>query len=309
MILTRTEQEMLKARAHTEGFLRSEFLSYQKPSDSFRNFYRNYLEKKFHAEMKYMENVEARFDAGKILADVKSVLVLVHPYRTEEGEKLLRIPGAWRIARYALGRDYHRSLRRKMKRVLGEYDGRGVVDSAPFPERWMASQSSLGFIGKNGMFIDRELGSYVWLAFILFSHELETEVGNRAERPDFSECGTCRLCMDACPSGAITSDALVDSHKCISYQTIENKEGPDFSGKKHSWIFGCDICQQVCPFNRGEKGYTGDTDFSPGEAAHHVSRGELESLTNEDLSGTALRRRGIEGLRKSEQALVRRNFK
>ena len=206
-----------------------------------------------HGDMSWMERTrEVRSDVRHegMLPGAASVIVLVTPYAREGGPVGPR-PG--RIARYARGRDYHTVLRKRLKRLVNRLRQRGhaaraSVDSLPVFERAWAERSGVGFVGKNCCVIVPGLGSHVFLSTVVTSAELP------ADEPMKPRCGECRLCLDSCPTEAFVAPKRLDSRRCISYQTIENKGSipPELRTGMGEWLFGCDACQDCCPFNRGQ---------------------------------------------------------
>ncbi len=223
--------------------------------------------------MSYLENhFEKRLDPRKLVPGAKSVISLVYNYYPE---KDLATSDGFKIAKYAYGKDYHFVIKDKLKiffeelkNQIGEIEGRVFVDSAPVHERAWAAKSGLGWIGKNSLLLNKEMGSFFFLAEIILDLDLIPD------GPVKDHCGTCTACMDACPTDAIPEPYEVDGSRCISYLTIELKdEIPDeFQGKMDNWIFGCDICQDVCPWNRFSKPHH-EKEFEPGG---------WENLTKED---------------------------
>jgi epoxyqueuosine reductase len=209
----------------------------------------------FHGEMKYMENhFDMRVDPTKLVPGAKSVITLLFNYFPEKSQD----NSSPKIAKYAYGRDYHLVIRQKLNAFLitlrehiGQVEGRGFVDSAPVLERSWAAKSGLGWIGKNGNLINKKKGSFFFLATLITDLELQPD---NPLPQDY--CGTCTKCIDACPTQAILPDKTLLAHQCISYFTIELKstELPDnLATRANNWIFGCDICQDVCPWNRFSK--------------------------------------------------------
>jgi epoxyqueuosine reductase len=205
--------------------------------------------------MAYMENhFDLRIDPTRLVPGAKSVITLLLNYYPAETQR----QDAPKIARYAYGNDYHEVIRAKLNQFLdilresiGEINGRGFVDSAPVLERSWAQKSGLGWVGKNGNLINRNIGSYFFIATLITDLALDYD---DPYAKDF--CGSCRRCIDACPTEAILPDKVVDGSRCISYFTIELKEAlisGDMQGKFNDWAFGCDICQEVCPWNRFAK--------------------------------------------------------
>jgi epoxyqueuosine reductase len=215
----------------------------------------SWLSKGFHGKMQYMENhFDLRIDPRKLVPGARSVISLSLNYFPAAQQK----QDAPKIAKYAWGTDYHYVIREKLNELLafikaniGAVEGRGFVDSAPVLERSWAVRSGLGWVGKNGNVLTRQSGSFFFIATLISDLELVPD-------PPFStdHCGTCTRCIDACPTDAIVAPSLVDGSKCISYLTIELKDAlmpQGFAGKMDGWMFGCDVCQDVCPWNRFSK--------------------------------------------------------
>lgn len=209
-----------------------------------------WLNKGLHGEMTYMENhFEKRIDPRKLVPGAKSVVSLLFNYFPKEELN----SSNFKIARYAYGEDYHRVLKNKLALMIenlssqiGTFNGRIFTDSAPVMERQWAAKSGLGWLGKNTLLINKGQGSYFFIANIICDWEFEYD------HPIKDYCGTCTACIDACPTDAIHPDGFLEARKCISYLTIELKnEIPNqFQDQMENWIFGCDICQEVCPWNR-----------------------------------------------------------
>jgi len=211
-----------------------------------------WLSKGMQGSMQYMEkHFDLRIDPSKLLPGAKSVITLLLNYFPEAQQP----PSSPKLARYAYGRDYHEVIREKLNAFIerieektGKISARGFVDSAPVLERSWAMRSGLGWIGKNGNLINKGSGSYFFIATLITDLELEYDDPFAVDY-----CGTCKRCIDACPTEAILPGKTVDGSKCISYFTIELKDQvipSSYEGKFDHWIFGCDICQEVCPWNR-----------------------------------------------------------
>lgn len=229
--------------------------------------------------MGYMErNFDLRIDPTRLVPGAKSVITLLLNYYPEVQQQ----PQAPKIAKYAFGFDYHDVIRAKMNEFLfelrneiGDIDGRGFVDSAPVLERSWAVKSGLGWIGKNGNLINKQNGSFFFIATLITDLEL---VADDAFAKDF--CGSCRRCIDACPTEAIKDATVIDGSKCISYLTIELKDeiiAPEFRNKMEGWMFGCDICQDVCPWNRFSKPHH-TTEFQPIPSLLNLSTADWEEM-------------------------------
>lgn len=277
------------------------------------DFYDRWLSADFHADMEYLargRNLKA--DLTNLLPGVRSVLAFALNYNQQNGA----VAGQPRIARYALGRDYHKVMRGKLRRVVAsivaEHPGSGTricVDSAPLLERELAHRAGLGWFGKNTCLIDSKLGSWFVLGFILSTVEFQPD------GPSDGGCGTCRRCIDACPTGAIVKLQdrwTVDARHCISYLTIE-KRG-DFDAEQEQmvgeWTFGCDVCQEVCPFNAPRPSQprraatTQESDFVARRT--FPSLADLVKIQQETWSnateGSPVRRAGMEGIRRNAAA-------
>ncbi|MCB1199219.1 MAG: tRNA epoxyqueuosine(34) reductase QueG, partial [Leptospiraceae bacterium] len=301
LISTQAQQELRKSALQI-GFADLQFIVATSPDAEFQSFYNRYLDENLHADLDYLANTTVKFDPKFILAGVKAIGVFAHAYRHRETEHELK-NAKYKIARYAWGRDYHKTLRSKMKKVMKTFNARMVVDSTPLPERYFARKAGIGKIGRNGMLIREDLGSWFLLSFALLEEPIEVQE-TRQNEPQLSAeisstCGTCRACVEACPTQALLADGRMDTSRCISYATIERPGHRIQESKKHRWVFGCDICQNVCPYNRGNVGFTSEEDFKPRKAALAIANGELTALQAQDWLGTPLRRAGSEGLAKN----------
>ena len=263
-----------------------------------------WLNKGMHGSMKYMENYfELRVDPRKLVPGARSVITLLINYFPSERQN----KESPKISAYAYGKDYHDVIKDKLQSFLklvhekiGEVNGRGFVDSAPVLERSWAQRSGLGWIGKNGNLITKESGSFYFIATLITDLELHYD-------DPFAKdyCGTCTKCVDSCPTNAILPDKVVDGSKCISYFTIELKEmmiPGEMRGKFDNWMFGCDICQDVCPWNRFSKG-THDTGFVPIPEVLNFSRHDWDELTEESFKmifkDSPIRRAKFKGIKRN----------
>jgi len=264
-----------------------------------------------HGQMQYMENhFEKRVDPRKLVPGAKTVVTLLYNYFPEEEQ---HDPEAPKLARYAYGKDYHFVLKPKLKTLLqwmqehiGEVNGRCFVDSAPVMEREWAKRSGVGWQGKNTLIINPKAGSYFFLAMLIVDCELQSD------QPIKDYCGTCTRCIEACPTDAISPEGyFLDASKCISYLTIELREEiPDeFEGKMENWMFGCDICQEVCPWNRFSKAHE-EPAFEPHPDLLDMTKAEWEELTEETFrkvfKKSAVKRTKYEGLKRNINFLQRK---
>ncbi len=240
------KQEASRLGFNSCGISRAGFLEEEAPR------LEDWLKNNFHGEMGYMENhFDKRLDPTLLVDGAKSVISLSINYYTDE---IQHDPSAPKISRYAYGQDYHHVIKDKVKVLIdlireniGEVNGRAFVDSAPVLDKAWAKRSGLGWIGKNTNLINKKAGSFFFLAELITDLELECDIA-----PAKDHCGTCTKCIDACPTEAIVSPYVVDGSRCISYLTIElkNELPSEFEGKMDNWMFGCDICQDVCPWNK-----------------------------------------------------------
>lgn len=239
-----------------------------------------WLNQKHHAKMSYMENhFDVRIDPALLVPEAKSVITVLKNYLPS----LKQNTGAPKISKYAYGKDYHdiirkdlRFLYKQMTVALGEFNGRGFVDSAPVLERTWAKKSGLGWIGKNGMLINKTAGSYFFIATLIVDIALEYD-------DPFAKdyCGSCTRCIDHCPTEAILPNKILDAGRCISYFTIEMKDEiipVEMKNKFNEWIFGCDICNDVCPWNKFSSP-TSDDKFAPINEIINFNKEDWYNLT------------------------------
>jgi len=263
----------------------------------------NWLKAGGHGKMSYMENhFDKRLDPRLLVDDAKSVISLLFNYYTPDEQEDDAAP---KISKYAYGEDYHfivkdklKSFFKKIHEEIGEINGRVFVDSAPVMDKAWAKKSGLGWVGKNTNIIHPKEGSFFFIAEIILDLELEYD------GPIKDYCGTCTKCIDSCPTGAIQPYS-VDGSKCISYLTIELKDEiipKEFSGKMESWMFGCDICQDVCPWNRFAKKHN-EPRLDPHENLLKMSKANWDDLTEEVFreifKKSAVKRTKFEGLKRN----------
>jgi epoxyqueuosine reductase len=275
-----THTELIKNEAKRLGFLscgisKADFLEEEAPR------LEQWLNKNMHGEMQYMENhFDKRLDPTKLVEDSKSVVSLLLNYFPSNEPQDKTAP---KISKYAYGDDYHIVIKEKLKRLLefiyeeiGEVSGRAFVDSAPVLDKAWAAKSGLGWVGKNSNLITKDTGSFYFIA------ELIIDLPLNYDNPTTDHCGTCTACIDACPTKAIVDPYVVDGSKCISYFTIElkNELPSSMKGSFDNWMFGCDICQDVCPWNRFSKAHS-EPLFNPNKKLLSMSKSEWEEITEE----------------------------
>lgn len=273
----------------------------------------SWLNRNQHGTMSWMENYfDKRLDPRKLVDGAKSVVSVLLNY-TPAPEDTILSEGDAKISRYAYGKDYHYVLKDKFKHMLqhitehiGEVNGRAFVDSAPVMDKAWAKQSGLGWVGKHSNIITKDSGSYFFIGELIIDLELD------ADGPIKDYCGTCTRCIDACPTNAITEPYQVDGSKCISYLTIELKEQipTEFKEQMQGWAFGCDICQEVCPWNSFAVPIK-KNEFSPSEELKKYFEMPLKEITKEVFNilfkDSAIKRTKIEGLSRN-LAFLKKEF-
>ncbi len=301
--MTRTEATaLLKSEAKRLGFMvarvaRAEFLADEAPR------LEEWLKHGFHGSMRYMENhFDKRLDPRKLVPGAKSVVSLAFNYYPEPSD--LEGDDRPRLARYAYGEDYHRVVKDRLfelldvlRTALGDLDGRCFVDSAPVMERAWAERSGLGWVGKNSLILRKNTGSYFFLAELILDYEFV------ADLPVADHCGTCTRCIDACPTQAIVAPKVVDSARCISHATIELHGAlpREMAEALHPWVFGCDICQEVCPWNRHAEPHQ-EPLLNPGnwvEWSLDDWRAASQSAFDEAFGKSAAARTGLERIQRN----------
>ena len=265
---------------------------------------KSWLHRGFSAEMEYMaKHFPERLDPSELVEGTISVVSLIYNYHTTRELN----PGSYKISRYAYGRDYHKVIRKKLKKILRELqtmipglEGRYFVDSAPVLERAWAVKGGLGWIGKNTMLIHPRAGSYFFIAELMLNLEMEYSIETVSDH-----CGTCRRCIEACPTQAILPGGYeLNAGKCISYLTIEKKGDlpKEFRDKMSDYIFGCDICQRVCPWNRFATQHN-EPEFNPREELLKMNLFDWNEITEESYNrlfeGSAAKRAGYTGLKRN----------
>ena len=298
----RKHTNLIKTEAKRLGFLscgisKAQFLEKEAPR------LEKWLNKNRHGQMQYMENhFDKRLDPTKLVEDSKSVISLLLNYYPSEFQKDAAAP---KISKYAYGTDYHFVIKDKLKSLLhfiqdeiGDVHGRAFVDSAPVLDKAWAAKSGLGWIGKNSNLLTQQVGSFYFIAELIIDLELEYDATTT------NHCGTCTACIDACPTEAIVEPYVVDGSKCISYFTIELKENipPDFRGKFDNWMFGCDVCQEVCPWNRFSKAHN-EPLFNPHPELLSMKKKDWEEITQDIFKKvfkeSAVKRTKFSGLKRN----------
>lgn len=262
----------------------------------------NWLNKNMNGQMSYMENhFDKRLNPTLLVDGAKSVISLLLNYYPSEFQN----EESYKISKYAYGQDYHFVIKEKLKELLhfiqteiGEVSGRAFVDSAPVLDKAWAAKSGLGWMGKNTNLITQKVGSFYFIAELIVDVELEYD------NPTTDHCGSCTACIDACPTEAIVAPYVVDGSKCISYFTIELKENipTEMKGKFDNWIFGCDICQDVCPWNRFSKPHS-EPLFQANPELLSFTKKEWEEITEDVFKkvfkNSAVKRTKLKGLKRN----------
>lgn len=286
------------------GISKAEFLEDEAPR------LEEWLKRGYQGKMNYLDNhFDKRLDPTLLVPEAKSVVSLVYNYFPKE---TLGNKDNFKIAKYAYGEDYHFVIKDKLKQLIqllqqqiGEINGRAFVDSAPVMERAWAQRSGVGWVGKNSLLLNRSAGSYFFLAELIVDIELEVD------SPVKDYCGTCTACMDACPTDAIPEPYVVDGSKCISYFTIELKDQipESVKGKFENWMFGCDICQDVCPWNRFATPHN-EPRFEPKPELSELNNQDWKELTEDVFQKlfrkSAVKRTGFSGLKRNIQFLSKK---
>lgn len=295
---------LVKATAKRLGFdfcgiAKADFLAEEAPK------LEEWLRRDYQGRMGYLANhFDKRLDPRKLVEGAKTVVSLVYNYYPEsvfpEGTEDIK------LAKYAYGKDYHDVIQEKLREFLtclrdeiGDFHGRSFVDSAPILERQWAQRAGLGWIGKNSLLLNRSMGSFFFLAELVIDLELTPDLPLSKDY-----CGTCTACIDACPTEAIVAPGVVDGSRCISYLTIELKDAipSSFAGKMDNWVFGCDVCQDVCPWNRFSRPHQ-EPSFSPSSDLEDLLAQNWKELTEETFkrvfSGSAVTRTKFKGIKRN----------
>ena len=304
--MKKKNSQLIKKLAKEIGFASCGISKARFLKEEEKNF-ENWLKQGNQGTMSYLErNFDKRLNPQKLVPGSKSVISLTFNYFPPR--KSLK-KNSFIISKYAYGKDYHFVIKKKLKTLIslikekiGNIEGRVFVDSAPIHERAWAKISGLGWIGKNSLLLNKKMGSYFFLAEIICDLELEYDT------PVTDHCGTCTKCIDACPTNAITQAQVIDANKCISYLTIENKnEIPsELSKSFNNYIFGCDICQDVCPWNKFSKPHD-EKEFLPNDEVSNFSNKDWEELTHDTFNrifkNSAIKRTRFVGLKRNIKAV------
>lgn len=300
-------KHLIKTQAQELGFFYTGFSKAEFLEDEARQL-DQWLKSNYHGKMSYMENhFDKRLDPRKLFDGAKTVISLALNYFPEEEIFDENQP---KISKYAYGEDYHFVIKDKLKVLLahiqeevGDIHGRAFVDSAPVMDKAWAKRSGLGWMGKHTNIITRTHGSFFFIAELIIDYAIEHD----GPIPDY--CGTCTACIDECPTDAIVQPYVVDGSKCISYLTIELKEAiidPVFKGQMDNWAFGCDICQDVCPWNRFSKAHK-EPRFAPKAALGNLSQKDWHEMTdevfNELFKRSPIKRTKLEGMKRNVRFL------
>ncbi|NRA91534.1 MAG: tRNA epoxyqueuosine(34) reductase QueG [Psychroserpens sp.] len=296
---------IIKAEAKRLGFLscgisKAGFLEEEAPR------LEQWLNQNMHGQMQYMENhFDKRLDPTKLVEGSKSVVSLLLNYYPEQQQT----EDSYKLSKYAFGTDYHFVIKDKLKQLLefikkeiGDVHGRAFVDSAPVLDKAWAAKSGLGWIGKHSNLLTQKVGSFFFIAELIIDLELDYD------HAVTDHCGSCTACIDACPTEAITAPYVVDGSKCISYFTIELKDNipSEFKGKFDDWMFGCDVCQDVCPWNRFSKPHQ-EPLFNPHPELLSMTKKDWDEITNETFNKvfkkSAVKRTKFNGLTRNIQFL------
>lgn len=257
-------KQYIRSKAEELGFIRVSFAKYELLQNELSN-YKDWIDSSYHADMNWMnKNFDKREDIRLILEDAESVIVLAHSYFTNQPYQ----SDDYKISRYAWGDDYHNVIINKIK-ILEQFikvkypsfNSKSYVDTGAILEKQWAVKSGLGWQGKNSLILNKDFGSYFFIGVIINNYPFEND------EIEIDRCGSCKKCIDTCPTEAIISNKVIDSNKCISYWTIEAKPDKDLpdniKNNLNGWAYGCDICQEVCPWNKNKPKITHELAFYP----------------------------------------------
>lgn len=299
----------IKSQAYLQGFDNCAICKAEPIDTENKEALDSWVRSRCHADMDYMaRNMDLRSDPTLLLQGAKSVIALTlnyypHNFQDEANPQ---------FAYYAYGKDYHEVIKKKLNSLYDyclsldpSINGRYFCDTAPLLERYWAAKAGIGWIGKNSLLIIPKKGSYFFLAFLILNVELEYDDLSEKKMPD---CINCTRCIDSCPTGAIVAPRVIDARKCLSYQTIENKGNidPDIIPKMNNRFYGCDICQQVCPWNRFASPHT-TPEFYPSDEFLSLTADKIENMEVETyqriFKGSAVKRAKLRGLKRNIEAI------
>ncbi|HMU41777.1 MAG TPA: tRNA epoxyqueuosine(34) reductase QueG [Ignavibacteriaceae bacterium] len=309
MLQDRITNESVIRKAKSLGFSLVGFAKVELLSSEISNL-NQWLESNYQAGMIYMQkNSDKREDISKILLDAKTVISLGMNYYTNHQHSNKR--GMGKVSRYAWGKDYHLVIWEKLNEIENylhqidsKFESKSYVDTGPVMDKAWAVRSGIGWMGKHSNIINRDFGSWFFIANIICNQEFDYS----EPIPDF--CGECTACIDACPTDAIIQNYIVDANKCISYLTIENKGSIDtsFKNKFENWLFGCDICQDVCPWNIKFAQETALKEFQPEDGNKEIELKSIKEMSDEDFkkkfSDSPISRAKLKGLKRNAEFLI-----
>ncbi len=301
----------IKDKAKQLGFLDCGFARVEKLTEK-EEALKNYLAKSYHGKMKYMENnFEMRLNPGLLVDGAKTVISLLYNYYTSDNQQYKDAPV---ISKYAYGVDYHFVVKDKLNILLqyikdkfGDINGRAFVDSAPILEKEWARKAGLGWIGKNSNLINKKHGSFFFISELIVDLELEYNT-----KPAKNYCANCTLCIDACPTTAIVKPGIINASRCISYLTIELRDEipEEFVGKMQNRVFGCDICMEVCPFNKKNPKPHNEKHFKASEELLNLTKEEWQNLSHEEFlklfKNSPVKRTKYKGIKRNLEFLKRK---
>jgi epoxyqueuosine reductase len=273
-----------------------------------------YIKNQYHADMQWLSNnLEKRKDVRLIFPDTKTIIALATSYNF--GISHIDSHDYGKLSRYAWGRDYHKILDKKTKKIRLKFEELGInskfyTDTGPTLDKQWGVKSGLGWQGKNGLLLNKKLGSYFFITIGFLDIEIE------ADKPYSDYCGACTKCIRACPTDAIIQDKVVDSNKCISYWTIESKAESfpaEIAENLNNWLFGCDICQEVCPWNNHKNLISSSLEFLPRENESSIDLEKLLSIEDEEFNirfqSSPIKRTKISGLKRNSKEILLQNKK
>lgn len=297
-------KQLIRTKAKELGFVRVNFAKYELLEDEISN-YKDWIDNSFNADMNWMnKNFEKRENIRLIQDDAESVIVLAHSYFTNQNHQSYDN----KISRYAWGDDYHDVIIKKIKileQIIKEkypsFNSKSYVDTGAILEKQWAVRAGLGWQGKNSLILNKDFGSYFFIGVIINNFPFTNDEIEK------DRCSTCKKCIDACPTGAIIADKVVDSNKCIAYWTIEAKPDKDFPDdireNLNGWAFGCDICQEVCPWNKNKPKITEELSFYPRNNETNFDYEQIKEFSEETFrtrfKNSPIKRTKLNGIKRN----------